>query len=97
MILYIIGVILRKGILYGYRKNLLWDFFKDDNSHIVYVEEKTIHVNLRNLNDSLIQEKQALLEIQICMRDGYKTKIVEKVLGTANEYLVTGKIFRLLF
>lgn len=76
-------------------KNTYYEiFFKDDSNHIVYIWEKTIHVNPTNMNDSLIQEKQALLEIQICMNGGYKIKIVEKVLETPNEYLVTDKIFR---
>lgn len=68
--------------------------FKDDSNHIVYIGEKTIYVDPTNMKDSFIQEKQALLEIQICMNGGYKIKIVEKVLGTPNEYLVTSKTFR---
>lgn len=69
-------------------------FLKDDSNHIVYVEEKTVYVTLSHLQESLIHEKQSLLEIQICMNGGYKIKIVEKVLGTPNEYLVTDKTFR---
>lgn len=68
-------------------------FFTDDSKLIIYVEEKKSLVNFHNMRDYLIQKKQSLLEIKVFILQGYQVRVVEKILNTPNEYLVTNRTF----